>query len=233
MSSAVVTNVVEQLIEFGETRRGWLGVRIQDVTPDMVDAIVGLAGTGGAMVTDVPPGPAADAGLEAGDVILTFDGKDVPDTRELVRMVGNTPVNATVPVEVLRNGNMVTLDVTLGRREQAEATFPAAGEIPEEQAPSEVLGLTLSEITPELSEQFGLSEDQAGLVIVAIAADTDAEEKGLLAGDVITEAGQQAVASVQDLTDRIDEALEGGRKSILLLVRRGGDPRFVALVVDE
>ena len=234
MSSSVVENVVGQLLEFGETRRGWLGVRIQDVTPDMVDAIVGLASTEGAMITDVPPGPAADAGLEAGDVILTFDGKDVPDTRELVRMVGNTPVNATVPVEVLRDGNMVVIDVTLGRREEAEATFPAAGESLEpEEGPSEVLGLILSTITPDLAEQFGVPEDQPGLVIVEITPGTDAEEKGLLPGDVITEAGQQAVESVQDLSDRIDEAVEGGRKSILLLVRRGGDPRFVALVVDE
>ena len=232
MSSTVVKNVVGQLLEFGETRRGWLGVRIQDVTPDMVDAIVGLASTGGAMITDVPPGPAADAGLEAGDVVLAFDGKDLPDTRELVRMVGNTPVNATVPVEVLRDGNMITLDVTLGRREEAEATFPAAGEAPEaEEAPSEVLGLTLSEVTPELSEQFGVPVDQPGLVIVAIAEGSDAQEKGLVAGDVITEAGQQAVGSVEDLTMRIEEAVEAGRKSILMLVRRGGDPRFVALVV--
>lgn len=233
MSSAVVENVVGQLLEFGETRRGWLGVRIQDVTPDMVDAIVGLASTEGAMITDVPPGPAADAGLEAGDVILTFDNKDVPDTRELVRMVGNTPVNATVPVEVLRNGETLIIDVTLGRREEAEASFPASSEVPEVEEPEEVLGLTLSTITPEVADQFSLPEDQPGLVITAIAPGSDAEEKGLLAGDVITEAGQQTLESVQDLSDRIDEAVEAGRKSILLLVRRGGDPRFVALVVAE
>ncbi len=234
MSSSVVTNVVDQLLEFGETRRGWLGVRIQDVTPDMVEAIVGLPSTDGAMVTDVPPGPAADGGMEAGDVILVFDGKDIENTRELVRIVGNTPVNATVPVEVLRNGQMVTLDITLGRREEAVDTFPAAGSAePEAPEMSEILGMTLSEITPELSEQYGLDIETEGLVIVSIGEGTDAEDKGLIAGDVITEAGQQPVTQVSDLEDRIAEAIDGGRKSLLMLVRREGDPRFVALVVSE
>ncbi len=233
MSSAVVTNVVDQLIEFGETRRGWLGVRIQDVTPDMVEAIEGLDLARGALVTDVPAGPAQNAGMLAGDVILNFDGIEIEDTRELVRIVGNSPVGKEVPVAVLRDGDMEDLIVVLGRRETSEAVaFPASTE--EEASPeqSEILGLTLSEITPDLTDQFSLSVD-TGLVITAINPDSEAASKGLLEGDVITEAGQEPVASVSDLEERIEAATEAGRKSLLLLVRRGGDPRFVALVLEE
>ncbi len=233
MSSAVVTNVVDQLIEFGETRRGWLGVRIQDVTPDMVDAIDGLDLARGALVTDVPAGPAENAGMLAGDVILNFDGIEIQDTRELVRIVGNSPVGKEVPVAVLRDGDMADLTVVLGRRETSEAVaFPASTE--EEATPeqAEILGLTLSEVTEELTDQFSLTVD-AGLVITAINPDSEAASKGLIEGDVITEAGQEAVATVEDLEGRIEAATEAGRKSILLLVRRGGDPRFVALVLEE
>ena len=234
MSSAVVTNVVDQLIEFGETRRGWLGVRIQDVTPDMVDAIEGLDSARGAMITDVPEGPAMDAGLEAGDVILMFDGQDVQDTRELVTIVGNSPVGKDVPVEVLRGGDMRDFTVTLGRRETAEAAaFPADEEEGGEAAPqtADVLGLTLSEITPEVIEEYQLNVE-TGLVITAIDPESEAASKGLLPGDLITEAGQQKVESLTDLKARVEEASEAGRKSILLLIRRGGDPRFVALGLE-
>ncbi len=232
MSSAVVTNVIDQLKEFGETRRGWLGVRIQDVTPDMVDAIDGLDMARGALITDVPPGPAEDAGMLSGDVILVFDGNEVPDTRDLVRMVGNSPVGKEVPVQVLRDGSIADLVVTLGRRETDEAVaFPASEEAPEEPQETSLLGLTLSVVTEELTEQFGLGSDD-GLVITAIDPESEAASKGLLEGDVITEAGQQSIGSVEDFEARIAEATEAGRKSLLLLVRRGGDPRFVALSLE-
>ena len=232
MSSAVVTNVVDQLQEFGETRRGWLGVRIQDVTADMVDAIDGLEEARGAMVTDVPPGPAEDAGMEAGDIILMFDGVAIEDTRELVNIVGNSPVGKEVPLETLRNGSMIDLTVILGRRETAEAVaFPS--DAPEEGAPevSNMLGMTLSEISPDMAEELGVDAG-AGLVIVEVEAGSGADTKGLLAGDVITEAGQQKITGIADFEVRIEEAQKAGRKSLLLLVRRDGAPRFVALGLE-
>ena len=234
MSSEVVTNVVDQLIEFGETRRGWLGVRIQDVTPDMVDAIEGLSNARGALVTDVPAGPAEDAGMISGDVITIFDGIEIENTRELVRIVGNSPVGKEVPVKVLRNGDEADLVVVLGRRETSEAVaFPE--ETPEEEAEPEsasILGLSLSPITEELIEQFTITADE-GLVITAIDPESEAASKGLVEGDLITEAGQQKVGSIEDFETRISEAEAAGRKSLLLLVRRGGDPRFVALALDS
>ncbi len=234
MSSAVVTNVVDQLIEYGETRRGWLGVRIQDVSPDMVDAIDGLETAAGALVTSVPAGPSEDAGILAGDLITTFDGVEIEGSGELVRIVGNSPVGKEVPVVVLRNGETLDLTVVLGRRETSEAAaFPAPGAEPEETVePSAVLGMTLSAITSELAEQFGLG-DATGIVVTAVDPDSDAAAKGLIAGDLIVEAGRQPVATVAEFADQIAAAKDAGRKSLLLLLRRGGDPRFEALLLDE
>ena len=235
MASNVVKRVVNQLQEYGETRRGWLGVRIQDVTPDLAESM-GMEQARGALVTDVPEGPAMEAGMESGDVIVKFDGADVEDTRALVRRVGNTEVGKTVDVVVLRGGEETPLAVTLGRREQAEGAIPAAqpGGETEEQAPAqtEMMGLTLSQVTPDLMEQLDLGDDAQGLVVVDVDEMSDAYDKGLRAGDLITEAGQQKVATTDELTARITEARDAGRKSILLLVRRAGDPRFVALPID-
>ena len=231
MSSRVATNVINQLQEFGETRRGWLGVRIQDVSADVAEAI-GLESAAGALVTDVPEGPASEAGIQSGDVILSFDGQDVADTRELVRRVGNTEVGKAVRIVIFRDGATQTLRVTLGRREEAETAVPASAPATDPVV-GDVLGMTVSGMTDELREELGLPQGSEGLVVQDVAEDSEAFEKGLRAGDVITEAGQEAVASLTDLEDRIDAARNAGRRSLLLLVRRGGDPRFVALSLDN
>ncbi|MCL4189360.1 MAG: DegQ family serine endoprotease [Rhodobacteraceae bacterium] len=232
MSSAVVTKVVDQLRAFGETRRGWLGVRIQDVTPDIAESL-GLEKVAGALVTDVPAGPAAEAGMRAGDVILSFDGFEVADTRDLVRRVADAEVGATVRVVVFREGGTQTLRVTLGRRELAEGEpTPSAAQPAPEPAEQTMLGITVTGLTPELRAQLDLPAGVEGLVVTAVDEASEAFAKGLRSGDVITEAGQQRVTRAADLRARIDEAREAGRRSLLLLVRRAGEPRFVALAVD-
>ncbi len=231
MSSRVATNVIAQLEEFGETRRGWLGVRIQDVTDDLAEGL-GLQEAKGALVTDVPDGPSKDAGIEAGDVIVEFNGNSIADTRELVNTVANSPVGAAVPVDVMREGDLLTLTVTLGRREEAEGAVPASAPA-NEPIEKDILGVTISTITDELRAELGLSDSLEGLVVTDVTEDSEAFEKGLRAGDVITEAGQEKVTSVGDLEERIASATDAGRKSLLLLVRRGGDPRFVALTLDQ
>ncbi|MBO9478129.1 Do family serine endopeptidase [Shimia sp. R11_0] len=234
MASNVVTRVIDQLQEFGETRRGWLGVRIQDVTEDMVEAVDGLQTASGAMITDVPEGPAMEAGMQAGDVIMTFDGRTVEDVRSLVRSVGNTSVGKTVDVVVLRGGEEVTLAVTLGRREEAEGAVPASQPVPsEDPVEKEILGLTVSVLTDDMRAEMDLPDSTEGLLVSNVDELSKAYEKGLRAGDVLTEAGQQKLRSVADLEDRIEEATEAGRKSLLLLVRRAGEPRFVALNIEE
>ncbi|AHD08795.1 protease do [Phaeobacter gallaeciensis] len=234
MASNVVSKVVNQLKEFGETRRGWLGVRIQDVTKDVAEAM-GLDSAKGALVTDVPDGPAKAAGLLAGDVILSFDGVDVKDTRALVRQVGNTEVGKAVRVRVFREGKTETLRVTLGRREDAQRqNTPVSGD---DNAPDmtekQLLGLTVSRLSDDQRSELNVPDGMDGLVITSVDETSEAWEKGMRAGDLITEAGQQKLTSISELEARIDEAKEAGRKSLLLLVRRAGEPRFVALNLSE
>ncbi len=233
MASNVVTKVVDQLKEFGTTRRGWLGVRIQDVTPDVAEAM-GLEKAEGALITDLPDGPAKDAGIKMGDVITAFNGSPVKDVRDLTRRVGDAPVGEAVKVVILREGKTLTLDVTLGHREEAEASEQASADpqaAPESQA-GEVLGLALKPVSGDEAQGLGLDVGAKGLAITAVDPASEAYAKGLREGDVITEAGQTDVATLDDLNARIKEARDGGRKSVLLLIRRGGDPRFVALPVE-
>ncbi len=234
MASNVVVKVVDQLREYGETRRGWLGVRIQDVTEDMAEAM-GLEKPGGALISDVPDGPAKEAGLKAGDVILSFDGVEVEDTRALVRQVGEAEVGKSVRVILHRDGGTQTVLVTLGRREDAERAD--SGEEEPQEAPvdenADILGLTISPLTDTLRADLGLDADADGLVITDVDEASEAYAKGMRAGDLITEAGQQKVETIGDLEARMEESREAGRKSLLLLVRRGGDPRFVALSLEN
>ena len=232
MASNVVSKVADQLKEFGETRRGWLGVRIQDVTPDVAEAM-GLADAKGALVTDVPDGPAKDAGVKSGDVITRFGTNDVSDAGDLTRRVADAPIGEAVPVIVLREGRTETLAVTLGRREDAEAkTMPASSPAPDAPKEMETLGLTLAPLDDDMRARLGLDPSAGGLMIMKVDQTSEAFTKGLVEGDLITEAGQQKIVRLQDLEDRIKEAKAAGRKSILLLVRRGGDPRFVALSIE-
>ncbi len=234
MASNVVERVVAQLEEFGETRRGWLGVRIQDVTEDVAEAM-GLDEAAGALVTDVPEGPAADAGMQAGDVIVSFDGRDVADTRGLVRQVGNTEVGKAVRVVVNREGKTQTLRVELGRREEADGSVPAAQsqEEPSEPSGMSMFGLEIEPLNDEMRQQLELDGDAEGLVITDVDEVSTAYEKGVRAGDVITEAGQRKVTTIDEFEDRVAEARDAGRKSLLLLVRRAGEPRFVALSLED
>lgn len=175
-----------------------------------------------------------EAGMEAGDVIISFDGRDVDDTRGLVRQVGNTEVGKAVRVVVNRDGETQTLLVTLGRREEAESAVPASQPVEEDTPePMQLMGLTLSPLSDEIREQLELPDSARGLAVMDVDETSEAFEKGLRAGDVITEAGQTQVLSASDLEERIAEASEAGRKSILLLVRRAGDPRFVALTIAD
>jgi serine protease Do len=233
MASNVVKQVTNQLTEFGETRRGWLGVKIQNVSEDVAEAM-GLDVASGALITDVPDGPSKEAGIEAGDVITSFDGKNVEDANGLVRTVGETEVGKAVRVVVFRDGKTKTLMVTLGRREEAEnVAFPTA-EAEEAPAQDEVLfGLTVTPLTDELREQLSVTRGTDGLAVVDVDETSEAFAKGLRAGDVIMEAGQEVIANADDLKARAEAARDSGRKTVLLLVRRAGEPRFVALGVDE
>ncbi|MXU65538.1 DegQ family serine endoprotease [Oceanomicrobium pacificus] len=229
MASNVVTNVVQQLREFGETRRGWLGVRIQNVTPDVAEAL-GLDSPNGALVTDVPAGPAADAGIKAGDVIIGFNGEDVESSGDLVRRVGDSPVGAEARILIFRDGKTQTLNVMLGRLEEAELAMNGSDTIQEGQATDlTMLGMSIAPLTDAYRNQFTISPEQDGVVILSVEQGSEAFDKGLREGDVIVEVAQQSVTSPEQVKTLLDDAREAGRNSVLMLVRRDDQPRFVAL----
>ena len=233
MSSRVVGRVVNQLKEYGETRRGWLGVQIQDIDSDMAEAL-GLEKVSGALVSGVPDGPGADAGILSGDVILSFDGMEVENTRGLVTIVGNADVGKVVDVIIFRDGKSKTIKVTLGRREAAEKEkiVPTA-KVPEKIKETEELGMKLLTINSETRTQLNLPEDLNGVAVLDVAETSDAFEKGIRAGDVIVEAGRTKVTDVNDISDIFENAISSGRKSILLLVKRGDNSRFVGLSLSK
>lgn len=230
MASKVVEPVVKQLKEFGEVRRGWLGVNIGDVTQDMAQAL-GMDTPAGAIIRDVFDGPAKDAGLLSMDVILMFDGKDVGDAGALVRLVGAAPVGKTVKTVVLRDGKRQTIDVVLGKRPEPEDIASTSEAAPEPTADM-VLGMAVGTLNDELREKYKIAKDVDGIVVLSVDADTNAAEKGMQEGDVITDAGQKPVRAVNDFQAQIDATAEAGRQSLLVLVRRDGQPRFVVLNVE-
>jgi serine protease Do len=228
--------VVEQLRDFGHARRGWLGVNIQSVTDEIAESL-GLDKPKGALIASVRDGgPAQVAGVQAGDVVLTFDGKDVTDMRHLPRIVAETPIDKTVKIKVWRKRKEHVFDVKVGELKEEDQQAAAS---PKQQPPGPVagavkaLGLSLANLTPELRERFSLSEDTAGVVVTDVATDSPASEKGMRAGDVIVEVAQEEVKSPGQITGKIDEAKKAGRKSVLMLVDRQGDLRFVALKIDQ
>ena len=233
MSSRVVGRVVKQLKEYGETRRGWLGVQIQDIDSDMAEAL-GLDKVSGALVSGVPEGPGADAGIQSGDVIISFDGVEVEDTRGLVTAVGNADVGKVVRVIIFRDGKTKTIKVTLGRREAAEKEkLVPVTKAPEKIKETEKFGMKLLTINSESRIKLNLPEDLEGVAVLDVSDTSDAFEKGIRAGDVIVEAGRTKIADVNDISKIFQDAIEAGRKSILLLVLKGDNSRFVGLSLSE
>jgi serine protease Do len=221
-----------------DVHRGWLGVRIQAVTDEIAESL-GLDKARGALVASVSDdGPAQAAGIQAGDVVLSFDGRDVSDMRRLPRLVAETPVGKTVPVKLWSKRKEDVVQVKVGRLEESDQQQASAPEgtgkgSQDESSFVKTLGLTLSGITADLKEKFSLADDSKGVVVVDVAKDSPAAAKGVRPGDLIMEAAQEEVKSPGEVRSKIEEAKKSGRKSILLLVERQGDLRFIALRLDQ
>lgn len=232
--SDTAVNVIEQLRQFGETRRGWLGVKIQTITEDIAETI-GVKENTGALVSAVTPdGPASKAGLEPGDVIIKFDDKEISTMRGLPRVVAQTPIGKTVDVEVLRRGEKKILKVAVGQLVEDEGKDkpaivvekPAEGKTAERK----LIGLTLAPLSDELRARFGLDKKLKGVVVTEVDPQSSAASKGLKPGDVIVEAGQDPVANPEDVAKSVEKIRKSGRKAVLLRVEDGkGDLRFVAV----
>jgi serine protease Do len=235
--SNLALEVVNELIHEPDhtVHRGWLGVRIQSVTDEIAESL-GLGKAEGALVAGVNDGgPAQKAGIQPGDVILSYNEKPVADIRHLPRLVAESQVGSTVSVTVWRKRRKDEMQVVVGRLEDTQkvaANPPNQKPHATDSGAVTTLGLTLSNITPTLKDKFSLGNDK-GVVVVAVGKNSPAAEKGLLPGDVIVEASQEDIANASDVVGKIDAAKRAGRKSILLLVERQGDLRFVALRIDQ
>lgn len=234
--SGTVAPVVNQLRKFGQVKRGWLGVHIQQVTDEIAESL-GLDKSEGALVASViEDGPAAKSKIKAGDVILTFNGKAVTEMRLLPKIVADTEVEKAVKVEIWRGGKMVTLDVKVGELEeevQTASTGSSSSKTKSGESHIDDLGLTLSSTTDSLREQYKLEQKAKGVVITKVDDEGPAAEKGIRAGDLIVEIGQEEVTNPSQVTTKINEAKKQGRKSVLLLLEGQSGLRFVAIRIEK
>ncbi len=247
--SEIAIGVVDQLRQFGETRRGWLGVRIQQVTEDVAQGLSMKGTPRGALVAGVDAkGPAADGGIEAGDVILSFDGEAIETMHDLPRIVAEKPVGKQVTVHVLRAGKEQDISVTLGRLEEAAKPAVAAaqpgdsGAAPEPApaAPAPMvstgpLGLTLTDLSPDTRVQYDITDTvTGGAVVTGVADGSPAADKRMQPGDVIIEIAHEAVTAPDDVTRVINQMKADGRTNVLLAVQnKEGNQRWVVLPLDQ
>ena len=226
----LVQTVIAQLIEFGETRRGWLGVRIQPVTDDIAESL-GMDEAKGALVSGIiEGGPVDDGSIQPGDVIISFDGRDVEEMRDLPRIVAESPVGKEVDVVIIRRGEEETVSVTLGRLEDGEQLIAQNQDEGAEPRTTVVLGMELAELDEALRAEYTIDEDVEGVLIVDVGADSAAAEKRIAAGDVIVEVAQEAVRNPQEVMDLFEELQADGRRNALLMIaNKTGELRFVTV----
>jgi serine protease Do len=230
ISSNLAERVAGQLFEFGKTRRGWLGVYIQEVTPDIAESL-SLDNDMGALISSVNEnGPAALGGIQAGDVIIRFDDKEIEKMRDLPRIVAETEIGANVRVELSRQGERQTVSVVLGELEKAELS----GVIKNSQGKTDdftlgSLGFTIANLNADLAAELGLDNNAAGVVVREVVPGSPAADKGLTTGDLLRRYGQRQIEDARSLAKAIKDAEDAGRSGVLLLIERDGRERFVQI----
>ena len=254
----LAAHVVSQIREFGEVRRGWLGVRIQPVTDDMI-ADLKLDAPRGALISGiVKGGPVENGPIQAGDVVLKFDGEDIVEMRDLPRIVAESPIDKPIDVVVIRNGQQMALKVTLSRQVEEDKKSDAEKlaeqldnnglakpegmdpldprEKPQTEkpvTPAETMGLTLSPLTAENRKQFSIPESVEGVLVLDVPANSGAYEKGIRKGDVIVEIAQDFMETPEDVADKLQELRKDDRRNAYLMVaNQKGELRLVAVPIE-
>ena len=235
--SSTAKGVIDQLRRFGRTRRGWLGVRIQQVTNEIGESL-GLKKANGALGAEVTAGGPAEKGkIQKGDVILSFNDQMVNEMRSLPRIVASSKIGQKVPIVVWRKGKKKSLSVAVGELDEKQALLIEPGQQKDTKSTKESklpsLGLTLAFINNAVRKQFKLKKSSRGAVITFVDPGGTAAEQGLKKGDIIIEAGQTAINSLKDVKDKIEKARREGRKSILLLMERQIGIGFVAIRIGQ
>jgi len=227
--SNIVKTVVAQLKATGSVKRGWLGVYIQNVTPDIAEA-TGLKDAKGALVADVTDGGPAQGKLKSGDIILKFDGKSVDSSDALPRIVADTPQNKVVPIEIVRDGKRETISVTVGKRdeEQVASINPDGPQGSTAGEAVDKLGAHVASITPALRQKYGIDQDIEGVVVTNVNDKTEAMENGLREGDIIQKVGSNAVSTPKELASALDKITT---KSALLYITRRGQQLFLGVPI--
>jgi len=239
--AATVTPIIEQLQKFGETRRGWLGVRIQNVDDTIAESL-NLGPIHGALVAGTDDkGPAKTAGLLTGDVIIKFNGVDIKESRDLPKVVASTPVGKEVDVILMRQGKEVSKTVKLGRLEDNEKQLAAVetkSDLPEKAAPKtevqKALGMEFSSLTASTRKKFQIGDSVTGGVVVSgVEPTSPAAEKNIQPGEVVLEVNQDQVKDPAEIASKLKDLKDGGKKSALFLISNPqGDVRFVAIAVN-
>jgi serine protease Do len=232
--SSLAQPVIEQLMKSGKVERGWIGVRIQAVTDAIADTL-GLDKARGALVTDVDQNsPAARAKLLPGDVILSFDGKPIEKTRQLPRLVAETPADKSVAAGVWRDGKEASVDIKVGALNAEKlAVAPPPADNPQKDTPTvDAVGMSLAKVTPELRRDMELTEDVKGVIVIDVDEDGAAAKQGVQPGDVVAAVGRDAVTAPEQVVEKVEAAKKAGRKSILLRIERDGSGKFFALPID-
>jgi serine protease Do len=242
--SEIAARIVEQLMDGGRVTRGWLGVSIQTQLDQDLASSLGLSEPRGALIASVAEGgPAARAGVQQGDVVLSFNGERIEDIRDLTRRVGATAINENVRLEVLRSGQRRNLNVRLGERPSEEILAannagptdrpePSATTPPAASQAQSALGVSVRLLTDADRARYELEVGETGLVITAMAPTSALAEKLVQPGDIILQAGGQPVRSVEQLSQAITAANAASRPLLLQVESRGGQRRYLAVEVD-
>jgi serine protease Do len=237
--ASVVHEVVAQLLAHGHVARGYLGVNIQSITPDIATTL-NINSPKGAIVAEVVPGgPAAKAGFEQGDVIVSLNGRNVEDSRDLTRHIASLPSGASASFAVMRGGQKRTITASISARpdQRVASNGTPSNDSPQNDGPQagamQAMGLGLASVTPEARRNFNIDEGIDGVLITRVDPDSDAGDKGIQPGDVVLSVANKPVHSPKDILNLIAAARSSGHKTVLLLVATQGGTRFVAVDIGQ
>ncbi|MBL8676620.1 MAG: DegQ family serine endoprotease [Alphaproteobacteria bacterium] len=229
--SNVAKKVVQQIRQYGRTKRGWIGVHIQAITDDIAESL-GLKDLKGALVGSlVKDGPATKAKLQTGDIILKVGDQEVKDQRSLPRIIGDLAVGVEVPLTIWRKGKLLTIPVRIGEYEEAEESGVIASPEGGKEVPKgvEIHGMTLQPLSDAIRQRYDISKEIQGVLVVDVTEKSSAAEKGIRPGDIIMEISQEEVNTPQQVVEHLKVAEKENRKSALLLINRDGESRYISI----
>ncbi|MGZ5997793.1 MAG: DegQ family serine endoprotease [Rhizomicrobium sp.] len=237
--SSIIHDVIAQLQAHGHVERGYLGVNIQSITPDIATTL-NISSPKGAIVAEVVPGgPAAKAGFQQGDVVVALNGRTVEDSRDLTRHIASLPAGTTATFAVMRNGQQKTITASIGNRpdQRVASNDPSNNDDSQtgggQTGAMQAMGLGLASVTPEARRSFNIDQSVDGVLVTRVDPDSDAGDKGIQPGDVVLSVANKPVHSPRDILNLIAAARSTGHKTVLLLVATQGGTRFVAVDIGQ